>query len=59
MSDLGSATICDLRMMMDDCLNIENEQVIPSIFFFFPDAKIHLAEIFNNWFRDGSLQLFR
>ncbi|GBN94184.1 Transposable element Tcb2 transposase [Araneus ventricosus] len=60
-SGLVSATLCDNQMKSQHYLNVVNDQVIPSMDFFFPygtgiyqndNFKIHRALIIYNWFRE-------
>ncbi|GBN38360.1 hypothetical protein AVEN_220971-1 [Araneus ventricosus] len=60
-SGLGLAVLCDSKMKSQHYLNVLNDQVIPSMDFFFPDAsgifqennaKIHRVLIIHNWLRE-------
>ena len=60
-SGLGSVTLCSNRMKSQKYLNILGDYVHPSIDFYFPDgsgifqddnARIHLAHVVQDWFRD-------
>ena len=65
-SGLASATLCAQRMKSADYLNILNNQIIPSTYFFFPDgtgifqdddARIHRAQIGKQWCWDRHMVL--
>ncbi|GBL98570.1 hypothetical protein AVEN_19642-1 [Araneus ventricosus] len=59
-SGIVSVKLCDNKMKSQRCINVLNDQVIPSMDFFFYDGtgtfqddtpKIHQALIIQNWFR--------